>query len=45
MKDTDGSKYYTYKEKCYLMERTWRDVFRTGEKVILDSILNIFIPT
>lgn len=28
MKDTDGNKYYTDKEKCTLMEKTWRDVFR-----------------
>ncbi len=32
MKDTDGNKYYTDKEKCTLMEKTWRDVFRITEE-------------
>ena len=28
MKDPEGNKYYTDKEKCNLMETTWRDIFR-----------------
>lgn len=32
MKDKDGNKYYTDKEKCTLMERTWRDVFRITDE-------------
>ncbi len=32
MKDKDGNKYYTDKEKCILMERTWQDVFRITDE-------------
>ncbi len=32
MKDKDGSKYYTVKEKCILMERTWQNVFRITDE-------------
>ncbi len=32
MKDKDGNKFYTDKEKCQLMEQTWRNVFRITEE-------------
>ena len=32
MKDSDGNKYFSDKEKCRLMEKTWRDVFRITEE-------------
>ncbi len=32
MKDKDGNKPYTDKEKCILMERTWQDVFRITDE-------------
>ncbi len=32
LKDPEGNKYYTDKEKCQLMEDTWKDVFRITEK-------------
>ena len=32
MKDFDGKKYFSDKEKCGLMEKTWRDVFRITEE-------------
>ena len=32
MKDKDGNKYFTDKEKCDLMEKTWKDVFRITEE-------------
>ncbi len=32
MKDKDGNKFYADKEKCQLMEQTWRDVFRMTEE-------------
>ncbi len=28
MKDNGGNKYFSDKEKCNLMEKTWKDVFR-----------------
>ncbi len=28
MKDKEGNKFFTDKEKCSLMELTWRDVFK-----------------
>ncbi len=31
MKDSEGNKYYTDKEKCVLLERTSRDIFRIIE--------------
>ncbi len=31
MKDSEGNKYYTDKQKCDLLERTWRDIFRITE--------------
>ncbi len=32
MRDEDKRKYYTNKEKCRLMERTWKDIFRISEE-------------
>ncbi len=32
MEDNDGNKYYSDQEKCNLMEKTWRDVFRSTEE-------------
>ena len=32
LKDSDGNKYYLDKEKCDLMERTWKDIFRITEE-------------
>ncbi len=32
MKDTEGKKYYSNKEKCNLMETTWKDVFKITEE-------------
>ena len=32
MKDNEGRKYYSDKEKCNLMENTWKDVFRISEE-------------
>ena len=32
MKDTEGKKYFSDKEKCNLMEKTWKDVFRITEE-------------
>ena len=32
MKDSDGNKYHSDKEKCNLMEKTWRNVFRITEE-------------
>ncbi len=32
MKGKDGNTYYTDKEKCTLMERTWKDVFRITDE-------------
>ncbi len=32
MKDSAGKKYFSDKEKCSLMENTWRDVFRISEE-------------
>lgn len=32
MKDDDGKKYFTDKEKCNLMENTWKNVFRITEE-------------
>ncbi len=32
MKDIDGNKYFTDKEKCNLMEQTWKDIFRITEE-------------
>ncbi len=32
MKDQDGNNYNTDKEKCTLMEKTWKDVFRITEE-------------
>jgi len=32
MKDKDGNKYFTDKEKCNLMEKTWKDVFRITDE-------------
>ncbi len=28
LEDKDGQRYYTNKEKCNLMEKSWRDIFR-----------------
>lgn len=32
MKDSEGNKYYSEKEKCNLMEKTWSNVFRITEE-------------
>ncbi len=32
MKDKDGNKYFTDKEKCNLMEETWENVFKITEE-------------
>ncbi len=32
MKYTEGKKYYSNKEKCNLMETTWKDVFKITEE-------------
>ncbi len=32
MKDPEGNKYLTDKEKCNLFERTWKNVFRITEE-------------
>ncbi len=32
LKDPEGNKYYLYKKKCKLMERTWKDIFRITEE-------------
>lgn len=32
MKDSEGKKYYTDKEKCGLLENTWKDIFRITEE-------------
>ncbi len=32
MKDSEGRKYYSDKEKCNLMENTWKDVFKISEE-------------
>ncbi len=32
MKDTEGNKYFSNKEKCNLMEKTWKDVFKITEE-------------
>ncbi len=38
MKDADGDKYYTDKEKCNLMEKSWKSIFRiTEEEVNFDK--------
>ena len=31
MKNTEGNKYYTDKEKYGLLESTWKDIFRITE--------------
>ncbi len=31
MEDNDGNKYFSEKEKCNLMEKMWKDVFRITE--------------
>ncbi len=31
MKDKDGNKFFTDKEKCNFMEQTWKDIFRITE--------------
>lgn len=39
MVDEDGNKFYTDKEKCNIMEKTWKDVFRITEEeeVLFDA--------
>ncbi len=32
MKDTEGNKYFSDKEKCNLMAKTWKDVFKITEE-------------
>ncbi len=32
MKDTEGKTYYSDKEKCNLMETTWKDVFKITDE-------------
>ena len=32
MKEQEGNKYYTDKEKCNLMEKTWESVFKITEE-------------
>ncbi len=32
LKDPEGNKYYLDKEKCKLMERTWKDIFRITDE-------------
>lgn len=32
MKDTDGQKYFSDKEKCDVMEKTWKDVFKISDE-------------
>ncbi len=32
MEDEEGNKYYSDKEKCTVMEKTWRDIFRITEE-------------
>ncbi len=32
LKDSEGNKYYTNKEKCKLFENTWKDAFRITEE-------------
>jgi len=32
MKDTEGKKYFSDKEKCNLLEKTWKDVFKITEE-------------
>ncbi len=32
LKDNNGNKYHSDQEKCNLMEKTWRDVFRITEE-------------
>ncbi len=32
LKDSEGNKYYTHKEKCKLMENTWKDIFGITEE-------------
>ena len=32
MKDTEGNKYYSDKEKCNLMEKTWENVFKITDE-------------
>ncbi len=32
MKDTEGNKYFSYIEKCTVMEKTWKDVFKITEE-------------
>ncbi len=31
MKDNDGNKHFSDREKCNVMEKTWKDLFRTRE--------------
>ena len=39
MKDSDGNKYHSDKEKCNLMEKTWRNVLKVISTKIIPSIL------
>ena len=32
LKDEEGNKYYSDKEKCHLMEKTWKNVFRITQE-------------
>lgn len=32
MKDNDGKKYYSDREKCFSMEQTWKNIFRITEE-------------
>ncbi len=32
MVDEDGNRYYSDKEKCNLMEKSWKDIFRITEE-------------
>ncbi len=41
MKDSEGKKYFSDKEKCSLMENTWRDVLQRKMKITLTN--NILI--
>ena len=38
MTDAEGNKYYTNKDKCDILERTWKEIFRIteDEEVLFD---------
>ncbi len=47
MKDDEGNKYYTDKEKCNILEKTWKDIFRTTneEEATFDTVHSEYINT